>query len=62
MEDRVQLKQEEVVDNEIVLKDINPKSSTKSIDDSATGAWLNETLDRMWNAMCMAELFLDDED
>ena len=51
MEDRVQLKQEEVVDNEIVLKDINPKSSTKSIDDSATGASLNETLDRMWNAI-----------
>ena len=50
-DERVQIKVEEVVGNDVVLKDINPKSSTKSIDDSATGATLEQTLDRMWNTI-----------
>ena len=50
-DERVQIKVEEVVGNDVVLKDINPKSSTKSIDDSATGASLEQTLDRMWNTI-----------
>lgn len=50
-EDRVQLKQEELVGNEIVLNDINPKSNTKSIDDQSTGATLDKTLDRMWQSI-----------
>jgi hypothetical protein len=50
-EDRVQLKQEEVVGNELVLTDINPKSNTKSIDDPTTGATLEKTIERIWNAI-----------
>lgn len=50
-EDRIQLKNEEVVGNEVVLSDINPKSNTKSIDDPSTGASLDKTLERMWNAI-----------
>lgn len=51
MEDRVQLKREESVGNELVLSDINPKSNTKSIDDPSTGASLDKTIERMWNAI-----------
>lgn len=50
-EDRVQLKQEEVVGNELILNDINPKSNTKSIDDPATGATLEKVIERIWNAI-----------
>jgi hypothetical protein len=50
-EDRVQLKQEEIVGNEVVLSDINPKSNTKSIDDPTTGASLDKTLERMWQSI-----------
>ena len=49
--DRVQLKQEEVVGSEVVLKDINPKTSSKSVDDSTTGVPLDKTIERLWNAI-----------
>ena len=49
--DRVQLKQEEVVGSEVVLKDINPKTSSKSVDDSSTGVPLDKTIERIWNAI-----------
>ena len=49
--DRVQLKQEEVVGSEVVLKDINPKTSSKSVDDSTTGVPLDKTIERIWNAI-----------
>ena len=49
--DRVQLKQEEVVGSEVVLKDINPKTSSKSVDDSSTGVSLDKTIERIWNAI-----------
>lgn len=47
--DKIQLKQETVVDNDVVLEDINPKTSTLSVTDSSTGFSLEETLDRIWN-------------
>lgn len=49
--DKVQLKQETVVDNEVVLEDINPISSTKSINDPNNGSTLDQTLEKMWNAI-----------
>lgn len=50
-QDKVQLKREEVVGNEVVLEDINPKSKTNSISDSTKGLPLDQTLARMWNAI-----------
>lgn len=50
-EDRVLLKQEEIVGNDVVLNDINPKSNTRSIDDPTTGFSLDKTLDRMWQSI-----------
>ena len=49
--DRVQLKQEEVVGNDVVLNDINPKTNTRSVDDPTSGNRLDQTLDRMWKAI-----------
>lgn len=51
MNDRIQLKQEEVVGNEVVLSDINPRTNTKSVDDSSTGTDLQQTIDRIWNTL-----------
>jgi hypothetical protein len=51
MIDNVQLKQEEAVGNDVVLNDINPKTNTRSIDDSSTGLPLAYTLDRLWEAI-----------
>ena len=50
-DERVQLKREEVVGNEVVMGNINPKTTTKSVDDSSTGARLDQTIDRMWNTI-----------
>ena len=50
-QDKVQLKREEVVGNEVVLEDINPKTKTNSITDSTKGLPLDQTLARMWNAI-----------
>ncbi|MBR5296291.1 MAG: hypothetical protein IKU29_00270 [Parabacteroides sp.] len=43
-QDKVQLKREELIGNEVVLQDINPKTSTNSIEDSTSGAPLDKTL------------------
>jgi len=49
--DKVQLKQENIVGDNVVLEDINPKSSTPSINDPSTGYSLDQTIDRIWNAI-----------
>lgn len=49
--DKVQLKQEDVLDGQVVLSDINPVTNTKSIEDSATGLPMTETVSRMWAAI-----------
>ena len=43
-QDNVQLKREEVVGNDVVMEDINPKTSTNSIKDSSKGVPLDQTL------------------
>ena len=49
--DRMQLKQEDVLNDNIVLTDINPVSNTKSIDDSSTGEDLQQTISRIWESI-----------
>jgi hypothetical protein len=49
--DKVQLQQQEVVNNEVVNTDINPITSTDSVFDINTGSTMQETLDRIWNAI-----------
>ena len=49
--DKVQLKREELIGNDVVLEDINPKSNTASIINDADGTDLNETINRIWNAL-----------
>lgn len=49
--DKVQLKQESVLNDDIVLSDINPITNTDSITDSATGDALSDTFTRVWNAI-----------
>ena len=51
MNNKVQLKEEEVVGNEVVLSDIYPKTDTDSITDSTSGESLDVTLDHMWEAI-----------
>ena len=43
-QDKVQLKREEVVGDDIVMQDINPKTATNSITDSVKGVPLDQTL------------------
>ena len=49
--DKVQLKQEELLDGQVVLSDINPVTNTKSIEDSANGLPMTETISRIWSAI-----------
>ena len=49
--DKVQLQQQEVVDNGVVMTDVNPITSSTSVIDTATGSTMKETLDRVWNAV-----------
>ena len=49
--DKVRLKQEELLDGQVVLSDINPATNTKSIEDSANGLPMTETLNRLWAAI-----------
>lgn len=49
--ERVQLKQEETVGDDVVMSDIYPKTTTTSVDDVANGMNLEQTIDRMWNAI-----------
>lgn len=46
-ESNVQLKREEVVGDEVVLEDIDPKTSTGSVVDEASGLNLNEVIARL---------------
>lgn len=47
MEKKVQLKEQELVGQEVVLSDIYPKTDTTSIEDSSTGESLDVTIDHM---------------
>ena len=47
MKDNVQLREEEIVGDEVVLSDIYPKTNTSSIVDNASGTNLSEALDRI---------------
>ena len=50
--DNVRLKQESMnTDGQQILEDINPVSNTNSINDSASGEKLAETLNRIWNTI-----------
>ena len=51
MADNVQLKREELVGNDVVLENINPKTNTGSIINDPDGTNLNETINRIWNAI-----------
>lgn len=51
MQDRIQLKREEVVGDGVALSDINPITNTKSVDDESTGASLDITIERIWAAI-----------
>lgn len=48
---KVQLKQEELVDSSVVLTDINPITDTESVSDVSSGSTMKETIDRIWNAI-----------
>lgn len=50
-QDKVQLKREEVVGNDIVHEDIYPATTTSSIEDDMKGVPLDDTLARLWNAI-----------
>ena len=49
--DKVQLQQQEVVNNEVVLTDINPITSTDSVFDPSSGSSMQEVIDRLWNSI-----------
>ena len=49
--DKVQLQQQEVINNEVVLTDINPITSVGSVFDPSTGSSMQEVIDRLWNAI-----------
>ena len=51
MDNNVQLKEEELVGQEVVLQDIYPKTDTESVTDVAYGTQMNVTLDRLWEAI-----------
>jgi hypothetical protein len=48
-QDKVQLKREEIVGNDVVLQDINPKTKTNSVQDSTKGVPLDQTLSLIKN-------------
>jgi len=49
--DNVQLKQEDLLNGQPVLTDVNPVTNTKSVDDSASGEKMEDTLARIWQAI-----------
>ena len=49
--DKVQLQQEEVVESSVVMTDINPTTNTKSVIDESSDSTLQETINRIWNAI-----------
>ena len=44
----IQLKQEDALGEQVVLTDINPVTNTESVDHSANGEKLDETIARLW--------------
>lgn len=46
-----QLSQEEIVGNDIVLKDINPITNTNAVNDNTNGMNLDQTIQRLWNSI-----------
>lgn len=48
---QVQLKREEVVGDEVILTDINPQTTSDSVIDLNNGLTLEDSLNRMWNAI-----------
>lgn len=46
-----QLSQEEVVGEEVVLKDINPITNTNAVNDNTNGMKLDQTIQRLWNSI-----------
>ena len=51
MQDRIQLKREEIVGDGVALSDINPITNTKSVDDESVGVPLSVTIEKMWQAI-----------
>lgn len=51
MQNKVQLKEEELVGNEVVLTDIMPNTDTDSVNDNSSGESLDVTLEHMWEAI-----------
>lgn len=51
MDNKVQLKEEELVGEEVVLNDIYPKTDTDSVETNNNGNTLSEELDHMWEAI-----------
>lgn len=51
MQDRIQLKREEIVGDGVALSDINPITNTKSVDDESAGVPLSITIEKMWQAI-----------
>lgn len=46
-----QLSQEEIVGEEVVLKDINPITNTNAVNDNTNGMNLDQTIQRLWNSI-----------
>lgn len=46
-----QLSQEEIVGEEVVLKDINPITNTNAVNDNTNGMTLDQTIQRLWNSI-----------
>ena len=51
MQNKVQLKEEELIGNEVVLTDILPNTDTDSVNDNSSGESLDVTLEHMWEAI-----------
>lgn len=49
--EKVQLKQETIVGNDVVLDDIFPNTNTRSVNDPTSGEQLDQTLARIWNTI-----------
>ena len=51
MENKVQLKEEELVGDSVVLSDIYPKTDTESVTDVASGESMDVLINRLWEAI-----------
>ena len=50
-ENQVQLKQENLVNGQVVHEDINPKTTLNAVYDNSTGASMDQVIDRIWSAI-----------